>query len=208
VVPSCNILSQLDIATTTLEENKAMSKLKKNGILNLSERLVNINNILILTKDNILKTPQIIKFLINIYRKYYKNSNSYFQIELRIPFLIRSSANTYLAVPKAKDIKKHLTRLVSLIANEEIPMILRNIPLCYVDNLIDIDCFVKKSNPSREMIEFGPDSFSNPEKIKPEKFLSRIIRYKECKKCKFSYKCSSIDSDYFEKFSYPTLKPF
>jgi len=209
--PHSGVFSQLNIAASGFEDGNAISRLKKKGAINLSKRIPNANYILVLTEKNLVASPKIFNFIRNLFRSYYRNSTSFFGMELRIPFLVEGVSGTFSSIPSPRRIKKYATNLFSLATKDGIPLKLRNMPLCYIENFMEQggDYFVRSSKPAElRVVEFGPDSIGEIAKIKPKPFLPEVIKTKKCRGCRQFLKCSGIDSDYLKKFDYPPPNPF
>lgn len=210
-IPHLGIFPQLNIAASDFEDGTAISRLKKQGAINLSKRVVNVNYILVLTKKNLAASPKIIDFIRSLFQSYYRNSPSFLGIELRIPFLVEEVPGTSSSIPPPRRIKRYVTSLFSSVIEDGIPLKLRNIPFCYIENLVERggDYFVRSSKPAElRMVEFGPDSIAEIKKIKPRLFLPEVIKMRECRGCQQFLRCSGIDPVYLKKFSYPSLNSF
>jgi len=107
---------------------------RKGAILNLASRKLPVRFILLFTKNNLEAVKNAANFLATIFSKYYSNSAPYsynFIIELRL--LLNPDGNkSELFIPDPDCFSKTSHHVSDLFFEKQIPLALRNIPICYL----------------------------------------------------------------------------
>ena len=197
---------RLQIPINHFRTDKKVIKQRKEAIINLAQRKISVRYILFFCNDKSKSIEDTADFLKNIYLNYYKNSKSSFYIELRVPF------NFYfpIFVSPWKQFSKSFLNVSNIIIDNDIPLLLRNIPFCYLRKK-ELSFFLKFNFRKRRSLKYVKISKGGllkfPIKIEPYD-TNRYGLPLECVGCALKNRCNGINPTYIEKFNYQKLKSF
>jgi len=185
---------------------------RKIAILNLAKKKFPVRFILLFTKDNLEAIKNGADFLATIFSKYYLNLAPYsynFIIELRLPFNPNDNKSE-LFVPDPDRFLETFHSISNLFFEKQIPLALRNIPLCYLEikNLENFnEMYFIKTDVTETIIRIDKKNQLGQAKISSYSNENWSLQ-KECSLCFFKNKCNGVSSIYIKKFKYPLLRPF
>ncbi|MFH1551390.1 MAG: radical SAM protein [bacterium] len=187
-------------------ENNEIIQKRRKAVLNLAKNGFRVRYILFFTNDKSDLIKNEAKFLIDVFSRYYKkNDPEDFCIELRLPFC----HNFDIFAPEYKIFKKSFYEISELLMNNNIHLLLRNIPFCYLKRK-DSDFLNKynfKKKPFIKVIEINKKKQLSSSKIRIYE-TSFCGFFPECASCVFKGCCGSINPFYVHKMNYPRPKPF
>ena len=197
---------RLQVPINHFRTDKKVIKQRKEAIINLAQRKIPVRYILFFCNDKSKSIEDTTDFLKNIYLNYYKDSKSSFFIELRVPF------NFYFPIFASpwKQFGESFLNVSNVIIDNNIPLLLRNIPFCYL-NRKELSFFLKFNFRKRRALKYVKINKKGllkfPIKIEPYD-TNRHGLSLECVECALKNRCNGIDPIYIKNFNYQGLKPF
>jgi len=199
----------LHISLNNFSPNDKFLEKRKKAILNLAKRGFRLHFVLVFTKNNLSAIIKAVSFLTNIFSRYYSDfSPTDFMVELRLPF--NSDDNkSGLFILESKQFLKSFRQISNLLFKKQIPLALRNIPLCYLEKkrLVTLDRvnFIK-TNIDKIAVRINKENQFDKAEVNTFGKKGWSLQ-KDCFSCILKDKCNGISFNYINYFDYPVLKP-
>lgn len=134
------------------------------------------------------------------------NHRCFLGVELRLIYTQEVPEETLFYVPKEyKKFQKVLQQCVSICASNNIPIVLWNIPVCYVQALPNSFNYNVAHRKSVKIIKI--DSRTKSDTMYERDFNEFFLKTDACVLCSHNELCSGITPQYIDTYKYPEFTP-